>query len=180
MDCREFRNQHVAYVDDLLSAFQMDALQQHLTTCAKCSRHDTVVRRSLMLVRNLRPIEPSPEFMARLNARLGQLEPSARVDRMSPRPHLPSVGAVAALAAGVVAVAYMALETTHYYATPGPLELSPIVATRAFEQAPSSIGDAAFVASVPTGMPVWPAVLMMGQAPMRFASMDFGDAARTR
>ena len=175
MDCREFRNNHVGFVDDVLSSVEMDGMRRHLSTCPRCSRQDTAVRRSLMLVRNLPPIEASPEFMARLNARLEQLEPASRVDRVAPRPHLPSVGAVTALAAGVVAVAYMAIETTHYFATPGPLETIPVVATRTVEQTPSSIADAAFVASVPTGMPVWPAVLMMGQAPMRFASMNFGD-----
>jgi hypothetical protein len=178
MDCREFRNKHVAFVDDLLPAVEMDALRQHLRTCVRCSRQDTSVRRSLLIVRNLPPIEPSPEFMARLNHRLEELGPSARVDRVSPRPYLPSVGAVTALAAGVVAVAYMAIETTHYFATPDPRVMSPVAATRQLEQVPSSIADAAFVASVPTGMPVWPAVLMIGQAPMRFASMDFGDAER--
>jgi hypothetical protein len=180
MDCRDFRNKHVAFVDDLLSAVEMDALQQHLRACPRCSRQDTVVRRSLLLVRNLPSIEPSPEFMARLNARLEQLGPSSRVDRITPRPHLPSVGAVAALAAGVVAVAYMAIETTHYFATPGPMDMNRAVATRSVEEGPSPIADAVFVASVPTGMPVWPAVLMMGQAPMRFASMDFGDGNQAR
>ena len=45
-------------------------MQRHLDACSRCSRQDTAIRRSLMLVRNLPPIEPSPEFMARLNARL--------------------------------------------------------------------------------------------------------------
>ena len=180
MDCREFRSKHVGYVDDLLSAVEMDGMQRHLRLCSRCSRQDTAVRRSLMLVRNLPAIEPSPEFMARLNARLERLEPTSRIDRVAPRPYLPSVGAVTALAAGVVAVAYMAIETSHYFATPGPLERTPVVASRAVEQQPSSIADAAFVASVPTGMPVWPAVLMIGQAPMRFASMDFGDGISAR
>jgi hypothetical protein len=42
------------------------------------------------------------------------------------------------------------------------------------------MADAAFVASVPTGIPVWPAVLMVGQAPMRFAELDFSENQRTR
>jgi hypothetical protein len=36
------------------------------------------------------------------------------------------------------------------------------------------------VASVPSGMPVWPAVLMVGQAPMHFATMEFHEAEQTR
>jgi hypothetical protein len=180
MDCREFRNKHVAFVDDVLPAVEMDALRQHVRTCIRCSKQDTAVRRSLLLVRNLPPIEPSSEFIARLNRRLDELGLESRVDRVSPRPHLPSVGAVTALAAGVVAIAYMALETAQYFATPGPMELTPVVATRQMEAPPSSMADAAFVASVPTGMPVWPAVLMIGQSPMRFASMDFNDAEHQR
>src|SRR5436305_5415684 len=111
MDCREFRNNHVAFVDDVLPAVEMTAMQRHLTVCACCSRHNTAIRRSLLLVHNLPPIEPSPEFMSRLNARLEQLGPMSRADFIAPRPHLPSVGAVAALAAGILAVAYMAVET---------------------------------------------------------------------
>jgi hypothetical protein len=42
------------------------------------------------------------------------------------------------------------------------------------------MANAAFVASVPTGIPVWPAVLMVGQTPMQFASMNFGDVERSR
>ena len=30
MDCRKFRNNHVAFVDDLLPAFEMEAMQRHV------------------------------------------------------------------------------------------------------------------------------------------------------
>jgi hypothetical protein len=43
------------------------------------------------------------------------------------------------------------------------------------ENVPTTLASPAFVASVPTGMPVWPAVLMVGQAPLHFASMEFRD-----
>lgn len=177
MDCREFRNKHVAFVDDLLPAVEMDAMQQHVLVCSRCARHNTAIRRSLMLVRSLPSIEPSPDFIARLNARLEALGPVSRIDLVAPRPYLPSVGAFAALAAGIAAVAYMAIETTRYFAPPQELRLAPAVAS-AFEPAP--IANAAFVASVPSGMPVWPAVLMVGQAPMHFATMEFHEAEQTR
>jgi hypothetical protein len=177
MDCREFRNKHVAFVDDLLSAVEMDAMQQHAAICSRCSRQDTAVRRGLMLVRSLPTIEPSSDFVARLNARLEELGPVSRVDLVAPRPYLPSVGAFAAVAAGIVAVAYMAIETTRYFTPPQDLRVVPAVAS-AFEPVP--IANAAFVASVPTGMPVWPAVLMVGEAPMHFANMEFKEASLTR
>ena len=179
MDCREFRNKHVAFVDDLLPAVEMDAMERHLSRCSQCSRHNTAIRRSLLIVHNLPRIEPSPEFMARLNARLEHLGPMSRVDLVAPRPYLSSVGAVAALAAGIFAVAYMAVETTHYYAPQSQTGVVPI-ATSATELVPSSVGSGAFVASVPTGIPVWPAVLMAGEAPMHFATMDFHESNPTR
>jgi len=179
MHCREFRNKHVSFVDDLLSAVDMDAMRQHLDVCVRCSRQDTAIRRSLMLVRSLPSIEPSPDFIARLNSRLEALGPASRVDLVAPRPHLPSVGAFAALAAGVAAVAYMAIETTRYYAPRDQVAVAPAVAT-AIDPLPAPMANAAFVASVPTGIPVWPAVLMVGQAPMHFASMDFRDSELTR
>jgi hypothetical protein len=36
------------------------------------------------------------------------------------------------------------------------------------------------VASVPTGIPVWPTVLMVGQTPLRFASMEMSDPDQGR
>jgi anti-sigma factor RsiW len=178
MDCRAFRENHVMFVDDVLPSAEMAAMEQHLSTCMRCSRHDTSIRRSLLLVRNLPPIEPSPEFMARLNARLEQVNASPRVDIVAPRPYLPSFGAYAALAAGVLAVAYMAVETTRYYA-PVSGHMAPVTAS-ASDFSPMPMANGAFVASVPTGMPVWPAVLMVGESPMHFANLEFRDEASTR
>ena len=180
MDCREFRNNHVAFVDDLLSAYDMDAMQQHLQACAKCARQNTAVLRSLLLVRNLPPIQPSPEFMSRLNDRLERLGPSARFDVVAPRPFSLSLGAFAAVAAGVAAVAYIAVETAQRFAHHTESPPPPIVAVQSHGQLGLDIADAALVASVPTAMPVWPAVLMAGQTPMHFAAMDFTDAGRPR
>jgi hypothetical protein len=190
MDCRQFREKHVAFVDDVLPAIEMRAMHQHRIVCPRCSRHDTSIRRSLILVRNLPPIEPSPDFVARLNARLEQLGPASRVDVVAPRPQLPTAATFAALAAGVVVVAYMALETSHYFAPQVTTQPTVAVAAPMLESAPVSLpliepgpapsANAAFVASVPTGIPLWPAVLMAGQAPMHFTTADIHEAALTR
>src|SRR4051794_4878991 len=183
MHCREFRNKHVAFVDDLLPAVEMAAMRRHLHVCSGCARQDTLVRRSLLLVHNLRPIQASPEFMTRLNARIAQLEPVSRDDYVRPRTSFTSAASFAALAAGLVAVAYFALETNRYFAQPGEMT---VVATGAIAPASepvelqSPITNAALVASVPTGIPVWPAVLMAGQSPMRFASLEFEDGSPAR
>jgi hypothetical protein len=180
MDCREFRNKHVAFVDDLLPAFEMDAMQRHLSVCSSCSRQDIRIRRSLLVVRNLPPIEASPDFFNKLNARLAELGPDARTDVVARRGHLGSAASFAALAAGIVAVAYMAVETNNYFAQPEDFRLgaaSSVASAPAMPSmtTPTSITSAALVASVPTGIPVWPAVLMVGQTPMHFASADFRD-----
>jgi hypothetical protein len=117
--------------------------------------------------------------MARLNDRLSRLDPAVRDDVVRFQLRLPSVGAVAALAAGLMVVAYMAIETSNYFAPPPGTQPASAIATLPADPG-SSMGDAAFVASVPTGMPVWPAVLMLGQAPMRFADLDFRDADGAR
>ncbi len=179
MDCREFRNKHVGFVDDLLPAVDMERMLRHLTVCSKCSRQDTAVRRSLLLVRNLPAIEPSADFMARLNARLGAMGPAARADVIAPRAHLASLGTFAAIAAGLAAVAYLSLETTHYFAPDPIAQVAPMVA-QAADTASAPMANAAYVASMSTGMTVWPAVLMVGQAPVRFASLEFHDTEQTR
>ena len=173
MDCREFRKKHVAFVDDFLPAVDMDAMHRHVRMCSRCSRQDTVVRRSLLIVRNLPTIEPSPDFMARLNARLREVGPVPRVDYVVPRNHLPSLSMFAVLAAGVAAIGYITLHSTQYF-TPEPQPQPAVVASVA-EASESPIAGAAFVASVPTGMPVWPAVLMAREAPLSFASLELHD-----
>ena len=186
MLCREFRNKHVAFVDDLLPAAEMSAMWRHLNTCSGCARQDSQIRRSLLLVRNLRPIESSPEFMQRLNARIADLGPVSREDVVRSRPLFSSAASsaasFAALAAGIVAVAYFAIETNNYFAPPG--EIVPVASAVAMVQpselAPESPMMNAAFASVPTGIPLWPAVLMAGQSPMRFASMEFADELDAR
>jgi len=181
MHCREFRNKHVAFVDDLLPAVEMDAMRRHLNACSGCARQDFQVRRSLLLVRNLPPIAASPEFMERLNARIAQLQPVSRDDVIRSRTSLTSAMSFAVLAAGIIAVAYFTVETNNYFAQPGAIESSArVVAVQPYQIEASPISNAALVAAVPTGIPVWPAVLMAGQTPMRFATLEFADEAETR
>jgi anti-sigma factor RsiW len=179
MDCREFRNNHVAYVDDLLPAVDMDAMTAHLARCTSCARQDTAVRRSLLLVRNLRPIEPSADFMRRLNLRLAEIGPPPRyasVSRGTLFFSMPALGSFVALAAGIGAVAVLAVQTARYF-SPEPVAASaaPIVATVDPFPDVAPLANAAYVAAVPTGIPLWPAVLTVGEAPVRFATMELQD-----
>jgi hypothetical protein len=141
-----------------------------------------MIRRSLLIVRNLPPIEVSPDFMARLNERLARVGPESRNDIVAtPRPYYPSIGAFAALAAGLVAVGYIAAQSTEHRVPAAERQIIAASApsVTALEPAPV-IANEAFVASVPTGMPVWSAVMMAGQAPMHFANLEFRESGVER
>ncbi len=193
MDCREFRSKHVAYVDDLLAAVDMEAMRAHLGWCTSCARQDTAVRRSLLLVRNLPVIEPSPDFIRRLNERLSEIgpPPTQIAARTSLFFSLPALGTFAAVAAGIGLVAVLSFRTTHLVA-PAQVASAPTqntVITNApipeYRDMPSSptssanaapdvspMANAAYFAAVPTGIPIWPAVLMIGDAPVKMATME--------
>jgi putative zinc finger protein len=167
MDCREFRDNHSLYVDLRCSALEENDMRQHIRDCPKCSRHDTVVRRSLLLVRNLPTIDPSPDFRARLDARLRTVTP---LSALRSRPMRPSYSAFAALAAGIAFVTYLATDAIRR-AQSEQLQLPPVVASQP-EFEPSPVATPAFVATVPTGMSVWPAIMVASQAPMHFVAAE--------
>src|SRR5687768_9257969 len=88
MDCREFCDQHLAFVDDTLAGIELVRMQRHLAECESCARQDAKIRRALLLFRNIAPIEPSPDFTRRLESRLREchsddLLPAARNLRRS-------------------------------------------------------------------------------------------------
>jgi hypothetical protein len=172
MNCGSFRDNHAAYVDDALDRAEHAAMQRHRAECLSCASHDTAVRRALLLFRNMPTIEPSPEFSARLHARL-------RAEARSPRAG--GVGAVVSAAAGIVAAGYLAVA---FFGVPGSvtaeLALAPVVAT-AREPAPPPINiyapqSPAIVASVSAGLPVWPAAMMATQMPMHLSQASLTDA----
>lgn len=178
MDCRQFRNKHVAFVDDVLPAIDMEAMRRHLTRCPKCSRQDSAVRRGLLLVRNLPTIEPSADFMNRLSARLAEIGPPSYAELSNPRAAMPSFRSFVVLAAGIGAIAVFSIEASRYLAQAVPTHQVVPIAAATIDSTPTPAANAAIVASVPTGMPVWPAVLMVGEAPLRFANMEFHESTR--
>jgi putative zinc finger protein len=167
MDCREFRKKHLAFIDDTLPGIELVGMQRHLAECEACARRDTLVRRSLLLVRNLPDIQPAPDFAARLHAKLRALGP---IDRSPPIQHGPGIGAAAVAAAAVVALGYLSATTLDR--APRELTLAPVVAMRP-EPTPSPISSPAVVATLSTGMPIWQAVILAEQAPMHFANSEF-------
>ena len=160
MDCRAFRDNHASYIDQRCSAVEEHEMRQHAQGCVSCARHDTRIRRSLMLVRNLPSVDVSPDFQARLNARLRGMTPPYIA---ATRP-VTSFRSFAVIAAGIVFVAYLAAEIVSR-GHPAPIELAPVVATLP-EMGNSQLatGGPALVATVPSGMSVWPALMVASQS----------------
>lgn len=176
MDCRAFRRNHLAYVDDTLPAVDVVAMQRHLLDCDRCARKDNIVRRSLLLVRNLPPIEPSAGFAERLDLRLRAIGPMAhqRIHAAGWR------SSRIAVAAGLVAVIFAAGALALLSGPAQDIALPPVVAMATVEELSPPIATSSFVTSVSTGMAVWDAAMLAQTASMHIASTGFQQVSYTR
>ncbi len=199
MDCHAFRRHHLAYLDDTLPGDLLVAAECHVLECAECARHDTMVRRALMLARNLPAIEPSPDFAERLQARLRTVATEERGLEVRVDPAVPvwaegrdwtpgwrelassrlrSRGGVA-IAASLLARA-TAGALTDWQREPDAVLLPPVTATRpetpaaepaAREPRFERLPASAYVVPVSAGVPVWPAAVMAGEAQVQLMGM---------
>jgi len=175
MKCREFKSNHVGFIDDLLPAVDMSAMRRHLAVCPKCATLDTRIRRSLLVVRNLPQIEPSTDFFVRLREALKEAPPA------QPK-HRPLVAAATftAVTAALAAAVYFAMAISPH-AQPGPA--APPRATAATAVAspvPVRMNEVAIAAAVPAGVPVWPAMFMVGELPAHFTNAELLDTTSGR
>jgi hypothetical protein len=168
MDCLEFRNQYLAFVDQTLPPAEQSAADLHLASCSTCARHDQAMRRGLMVLRNLPPVEPSPDFYNRLTTTLHRME---HAEARASRYRGPGLGSFAAVAAGVVGIGFMAAVAFNWTAQARNLALAPVVASTPAD-APYPSTNSSFVASASAGLPIWPAAMLVDQAPVRFASEE--------
>ena len=169
MDCRQFRDRHALLIDEKCSTLDAIEMRSHMRFCPSCDRLDTVIRRSILVMRNLPSIEPSAGFRARLDARLREV---ARVDRSDDLPflggwRLSRLAALAAAAALVGLVAARAMYGGRRY----EYQMPPVVAS-APPREPSPFATTGFVATVPTGMSIWPAIMLASQAPAHFVALE--------
>jgi hypothetical protein len=173
MDCREFNQKHVAFVDDLLPGIDLVRMQRHLLECERCAHQDTLIRRALLVVRNVPEIRPSADFSERLQARLRTVRTETPYrDRAVGHPRLTTFAAVATgvLAAGVLSVTVM-----QHAAPARDLMLPPVVASLPEIQSEpysSPLAPGAMMASASTGIGIWPAVFAAEQAPLHFAASE--------
>lgn len=178
MDCREFCEQHVAFVDDTLAGIELVRMQRHIAECESCAKHDAKIRRALLLIRNLPSIELSADFSARLEARLKECHGEhllATTQRNLKR------GAIAATLASAVMLGYIGTTLYHHTDAPRDLVMPPVVAFLPEpELTPITTSTPAIVASVSAGLTIWPAALFAEQVPVRFAHSKLELANYTR
>jgi len=188
MDCRRFRKHHLAYLDDTLSGDQMGAAQRHILECDACAGHDTLVRRSLMVARNIPTIAPSADFHARLQARLAECREERQSGREFNAPEVPgardshapmllsasaawrSPRMLVAVAASAVIGAMVWRGTTP---TSAPLvAMQPVIATR---PAPPELRfvSPALVQAMAPGSPVWSGAISIDDIPSQFVKVDY-------
>ena len=177
MKCREFKSNHVGFIDDLLPAADMLEMRRHLLSCGACASLDTRIRRSLLVVRNLPPIEPSADFFSRLSEALKQAPPPE--PRFRPLALAAAfTGVTAALAAAVYFVMAIA---PHARPQPAVIQSAPAVASIApTPVTPMPMNEVAIAAAVPAGVPVWPAMFMVGELPTHLATAELLDTSPGR
>lgn len=179
MNCRNFRKLHVAFVDDTVSGCERAQMYDHLLRCSWCARHDARVRRSLLLVRNLPPIEPSADFRERLHSRVitSALMPERAIVRRWTN------SGIAAAAAVLISVGFAARTVAN---SEGPVTLShPPVVASVPEVRPSMVESPvlampAVMASFSTGIALWPAAIVADEAAEYFANAAFMQTSLTR
>lgn len=190
MDCRSFRKHHLAYLDDTLAGDLMAAAQRHILACDACAAHDTIVRRSLMVVKNMPTIEPSAAFQERLQARLAECR-EERARRMVPRTPtddvaLPVAGrplwrrprAVVAIAAGAVIGTLVWRGVTTSGAAP-LVAMEPVIASQPARPEVRYVSPA-LLQAMATGNPVWPATVIIEEAPTGFVNVDYSMTLENR
>jgi anti-sigma factor RsiW len=181
MDCREFGKKHVAFVDDTLSAVDTAAMRRHIHVCSRCARQDTRIRRGLLLARNLPIVQPSADFMERLDARLREIGPVDRYAVTVPSYRIFSATTFSAIAASIMAVTLLASALLRTNSRDTELRLPPVVASMPEpEPASAPVASPVYVASFMTGMPVWPAVMHAGEASLHMANVEFRQAVDNR
>ncbi len=106
--CTDFLRDFSDYRDGLLSPAQRAIVETHLAGCPSCARYARVVEQGVEQLKALPPIEPSEDFLPRLQNRLYAIEdgyalPSYRTSSAA------SAGFVVAIAALISAAAWLPL-----------------------------------------------------------------------
>lgn len=123
VDCTEFLEEYSDYRDGVMTPSRAAEYRAHLEECPSCARYDSVVAGGVEVFRALPTLEPSSDFLPRLQHRIYQsdYEASKRRTRASGA----SVMVVSGIALAIAAAAWAPVLDRR----PAPvLELPPIAA----------------------------------------------------
>ena len=170
MDCKAFAKLHSGFLDDTLPGVQRAAMREHLSSCARCARRDTEVRRALLVLKNLPPIEVSEGFQDRLRARIAA-ESAAPVPARKPKA---DVGLMKWAAAAALLIAVVGVRNWPAGGRDdSPSRLPAVVASvPAIVEGTIDESAPAYMASMSTGIPMWPALMLAEEGPLRFAATE--------
>jgi hypothetical protein len=131
LSCSEFLEDYSEYRDGVLELRRRIAFDAHLAACPSCSRYDAVVTGGVGELKALPALEPSSDFLDRLQHRLYSLEQEtawwARRDASGT-----SVGFVLLLVVLIGAAAWLPLMRSQ----PPVIELPPVAAAPPPRQVP--------------------------------------------
>ena len=174
MDCRDFTSRHAAFIDDTLPGVEMAVMREHLDRCARCARRDADVRRALLLLKNLPPLSVSGEFQHRLRERLAREDAIGAPVPTRLTTRFPSRWI--ASAAAIVAIAGVARWTIASGGpAPAPSRLPAVTASTPPHQGEDPAP--ADLASMSTGVSMWPALMLAEEGPLRFAATELQNAS---
>ena len=158
----------LSFLDDTLPGVERAAVREHLLACARCARRDAEVRRALLVLKNLPPIQVSEGFQDRLRARLLGESPAPARQPMT-ETGLMKWAAAAALLIAVVGVRNWPARNSEA----SPSRLPPVIASvPAITDGAMDESAPAYMASLSTGIPMWPALMLAEEGPLRFAATE--------
>lgn len=177
MDCKHFRDNHFAFVDDTLPGIELVGMQVHLNECESCAKHDTMVRRSLMLFRSLPSIQPSPDFSDRLERKLkaARLADAAAAHAGRTRTFAVAIAVTSVAMLGYIGISLQNVDSPRDIVHPPVVALAP-TSTPVLEEIGSPAPE--MLVAVSAGLPLWTAALLAEQSPVHFASLEMTSATR--
>ena len=161
----------------------------HLQRCARCARLDVVVRRGLLVARNMPPIHPSRDFMPRLEARLRERRPALALGELAGRSGWSGRTRWTASVATGIAVVVLGLLMTRAVrgnALPAatPAAAAAVATGQSLRQRPATALAPAvspeFMASLASGIPVWPGISVGDRAAAHVAQVELQTASLSR
>lgn len=77
VNCADFLREYSEYRDGLVDPTRRAVLEAHLSVCASCARYDRVISTGVGQLRSLPPVEPSSDFLPRLQHRIYHIQDEA-------------------------------------------------------------------------------------------------------